>query len=183
ADKKIEKYGHNIKFDYRVMKNNSIIVENLAFDTMVASYLLNPGTRQHNLDALTFTELGYEKISKEDLLGKGRDKKNFTEVDTEKLSLYSCEDADFTWRLVSKLKKQLQEQKLDKLFYEIEMPLIPVLAGMEDDGICVDKKVLAGLSKEMEARIKALEKKIFKLAGMEFNIKSTQQLREVLFTC
>ncbi len=180
-DKKVEKYGHNIKFDFRVMKHNGVKVANVAFDTMVASYLLNPGTRQHNLDAVAFTELGFEKISKEDLLGKGREKKKFDEVETAKLGIYSCEDADFTWRLVNKLRPQLQEQKLDKLFQEIEMPLIPVLADTEDNGVCVDKKFLAGLSKEMEKRISELEKKIYKLAGKEFNIKSTQQLRDVLF--
>jgi DNA polymerase I len=180
-NKKIEKYGHNIKFDYRVMKNNGIIVENVAFDTMIASYLLNPGTRQHNLDAVTFTELGFEKISKDDLLGTGKNKISFSEVEIEKLSLYSCEDADFTWRLVNKLSAQLKEQGMDKLFHEIEMPLITVLAGMEDSGICVDKKFLANLSKEMDKRIKELEKKIYQLAGKEFNIKSTQQLRDVLF--
>jgi DNA polymerase I len=180
-NKKIEKYGHNTKFDYRVMKNNGIVVENVAFDTMVASYLLNPGTRQHNLDAVTFTELGFEKISKDDLLGTGKNKIIFSEVEIEKLYLYSCEDADFTWRLVNKLSAQLKEQGMDKLFQEIEMPLITVLAGMEDNGICVDKKFLANLSKEMEKRIKELEKKIYKLAGKEFNIKSTQQLRDILF--
>lgn len=180
-DEKIEKYGHNIKFDYRVIKSNGIDVANVAFDTMVASYLLNPGTRQHNLDALTFTELGFEKISKEDLLGTGKNKVGFAEVPTEKLAIYSCEDADFTWRLVNKLSKELKEQKLDKLFHKIEMPLIPVLADIEDNGICVDTKFLAELSKEMDKRIKELEKKIYKLAGKEFNIKSTQQLREILF--
>lgn len=178
---KVKKYGHNIKFDYRVMKNNGIVVENISFDTMIASYLLNPGSRQHNLDAVTFTELGYEKISKTDLLGTGRDKKQFSEVEVEKLSLYSCEDADFTFRLVDKLKKQLKEQKLFELFEKIEMLLIPVLAEVEDNGILLDKKVLKKMSEVMEGRIKKLEKKIFKLAGGEFNIKSTQQLREVLF--
>ncbi|HOZ55678.1 MAG: DNA polymerase I [Parcubacteria group bacterium ADurb.Bin316] len=178
---KIEKYGHNIKFDYRVMKSSGINVANVAFDTMIASYLLNPGTRQHNLDAVTFTELGFEKISKEDLLGKGRDKKNFNEVEAEKLSLYSCEDADFTRRLVNALSKQLREQKMEKLFYEIEMPLVTVLADMEDKGVLLDKNVLVELSREIDKRIKTLEKKIYKLAGIEFNIKSTQQLREILF--
>lgn len=180
-NEKIEKYGHNIKFDYRVMKHNGINVANSAFDTMVASYLLNPGTRQHNLDAVAFTELGFEKISKDDLLGKGKDKKTFAELAADRLGIYSCEDADFTWRLVNKLRPQLAEQKLEKLFHDIEMPLIPVLADTEDNGICVDKKFLANLSKEMDKRIKGLEKKIYQLAGKEFNIKSTQQLREVLF--
>ena len=163
------------------MKSSGINVANVAFDTMIASYLLNPGTRQHNLDAVTFTELGFEKISKEDLLGKGRDKKNFNEVEAEKLSLYSCEDADFTRRLVNALSKQLREQKMEKLFYEIEMPLVTVLADMEDKGVLLDKNVLVELSREIDKRIKTLEKKIYKLAGIEFNIKSTQQLREILF--
>jgi DNA polymerase-1 len=180
-DEKIKKYGHNIKFDIKVMNSNGINVHGVAFDTMVASYLLNPGTRQHNLDAVTFTELGFEKITKEDLLGKGRDKITFGELETEKLSLYSCEDADFTNRLVKRLEKQLREQKLDKLFHKLEMPLIPVLAGMENNGIKISSKFLGKIKKEVDSKIKKLEAKIKKVAGMDFNINSTQQLREVLF--
>jgi len=178
----IKKFGHNIKYDIRVMKNQGIEVAGVSFDTMIASYLLNPGTRQHNLDAVTFTELGFEKISKQDLLGKGRDKIKFNKVEDEKLMLYSCEDADFTNRLVAKLKKQLKEQKLDKLFNDIEMPLVKVLADMENNGILLNKKFLAQMSVKMAKKIKSLETKIQKLAGTKFNISSTQQLRKVLFT-
>jgi len=180
-DKNIKKYAHNGKFDMRVLKNNGIFVRGFAFDTMVASYLLNPGTRQHNLDAVTFSELGHEKISKNDLLGKGRDKITFAEIDDEKLMLYSCEDADFTNRLVNKLKKQLKDQKLDKLFNDIEVPLVNVLAGMEDNGIKINKNFLAKMSQGITKKIKQLENKIYKQAGEKFNISSTQQLRVILY--
>jgi DNA polymerase-1 len=195
-NEKIRKYGHNIKFDIRVMKNNGVDVGGVEFDTMIASYLLNPGTRQHNLDALTFSELGFEKITKDELLGsafakatadkKGKEKIlksqiGFADVETEKLYLYSCEDADFTFRLVRKLSKQLREQSLEKLFKDIEMPLAPVLAQMEDNGIKIDIKYLEKIKKGVDEKIKHLERKIKKEAGVDFNINSTQQLREVLF--
>jgi DNA polymerase-1 len=181
TDPKIKKYGHNIKFDVRVMEAQGVKVEGISFDTMIASYLLNPGTRQHNLDALTFSELGFEKISKDDLLGKGKEKISFPEVQEDKLSLYSCEDADFTNRLAIKLKSELKKQKLDQLFDKIEMPLVEVLAEMENNGILIDKKFLKKMSETASQKIEYLEKKIYKQAGMKFNINSTQQLREVLF--
>lgn len=180
-DEKIEKYGHNIKFDLRVLRANGVELRGIEFDTMVASYLLNPGTRQHNLDALTFSELGFEKISKDDLLGSGRNKTTFAEVDTEKLSLYSCEDADFTHRLVKKLKKGLKEKESDELFAKLEMPLISVLANMEDNGVKLDVRFLDKLSNKLKKDISSLEKKIWELAGEEFNINSTKQLKEILF--
>jgi len=180
-DEKIKKYGHNIKYDIEVMASLGINVKGVAADSMVASYLLNPGSRQHNLDAVTFNEFNHQKITKEDLLGKGKDKIAFSEVPIEKLYNYSCEDADFTNRLVEKLLPQLKKQKLIKLFNEIEMPLALVLAIMETNGIKIDKKFLAEMSKTVNKKISSLTKKIHELAGLEFNINSTQQLREVLF--
>jgi DNA polymerase I len=180
-DEKIKKSGHNIKYDLRVLRAHGINLKGIKFDSMIASYLLNPGTRQHNLDALTFSELNFEKISKDDLLGAGKDKKTFAEVETEKLAIYSCEDADFTERLVQKLGKQLKEKDSDKLFRELEMPLVPVLATMEDNGVKLDEKLLKSLSKKLTKDISVRELKIWKLAGGEFNISSTQQLKEVLF--
>jgi DNA polymerase I len=177
----IKKSGHNIKYDLRVLRAHGIDMQGIEFDSMIASYLLNPGTRQHNLDALTFSELNFEKISKDDLLGTGKDKKAFANVETEKLAIYSCEDADFTERLVQKLGKQLKEKDSDKLFRELEMPLVPVLATMEDNGVKLDEKLLSALSKKLTKKISALEKKIWELAGSEFNVSSTQQLKEVLF--
>ena len=180
-DEKIKKFGHNTKFDFEVLVNQGIDIKGFDFDTMIASYLLNPGTRQHNLDSITFTELGFEKISKNDLLGKGRERIAFDQVETEKMSLYSSEDADFTFRLVNKLGKQLKEQKLEELFEQIELPLSSVLAGMELNGINIDKNFLNNLSKKLHQKIEKLENKIYEQAGRKFNINSTQQLREVLF--
>jgi DNA polymerase-1 len=181
ASRNIRKICHNGKFDTRVVQSYGIVVDNLFFDTMVASYLTNPGTRQHNLDSLVYSELGHEKISKEDLLGKGKSKLSFEEVDSEKLSLYSCEDADFTNRLSRVLSKSLAEKKLEALFFEMEMPLVTVLADMENAGIKIDPDFLSGLSKKYGKKIRELEEEIWTLAGRSFNIKSTQQLKEMLF--
>ena len=180
-DEQIKKYGHNIKFDIEVMASLGITVKGVAADSMIASYLLNPGGRQHNLDAVTFNEFNHQKISKENLLGKGKEKIVFAQVPVEKLYNYSCEDADFTNRLVKKLLPELKKQKLIKLFEEIEMPLVLVLAIMETNGIKINKEFLADMGKTADKRISLLTKKIHELAGLKFNINSTQQLRDVLF--
>jgi DNA polymerase I len=180
-DAKIKKYGHNVKYDVEVMASYDINAKGVDGDSMIISYLLNPGSRQHNLDTVSFTELNWQKITKEDLLGKGRDKISFSEVALEKLYVYSCEDADFTNRLVKKLLPELKRAKLDDLFYKMEMPLVMVLADMEMNGILIDKKQLGKLKNRVAKEITALENKIYKLAGSEFNVNSTQQLREVLF--
>jgi len=180
-DPKIKKCGHNIKFDLRVLVNQGLEINGIYFDTMIASYLLHPENRQHNLDALTFSELNFEKINHVDLLGAGRDKIEFGTVPLEKLAIYSCEDADFTNRLVEILDKELHSEKLWELFTKIEMPLIPVLAQMEDNGILIDKSLLGKMGKELSREIKILEQKIYKAAGLKFNINSTKQLKEVLY--
>jgi len=180
-NRKVGKAAHNAKFDIRVLRGVGIKVNGLAFDTMLASYLLNPGTRQHGLDALTFSELRFEKISKQELLGSGRHKCRFDELETEKLALYSCEDADFTERLVQCLKPRLAEHQLDKLFYEVELPLVPVLVEMEENGVKLDQKLLKKTSGELTQKARKLESRIHKLAGRQFNAKSTQQLQKVLF--
>ncbi len=180
-DEKVKKFAHNMKFDTKVMESFGIHTKGLDFDTMLASYLLNPGSRQHNLDTLTFSELGFEKITKDDLLGVGRSRITFSEVELEKLMLYSCEDADFTNRLVKKLKGKLKEDEQDRLLKKIEMPLISVLAKMENNGIKIDEKFLGKLGKKADVKIKKIQKNIWKLAGSEFNIRSTKQLREILF--
>lgn len=182
TDPKVKKFAHNMKFDMRFMGEAlETEVKGIEFDTMIAAYLLNPGTRQNNLDAVSFQELGFEKISKEDLIGKGRDKITYSEVTDDRMSLYSCEDADCTYRLVRNLKKQLKEKDLEKLNKTIEVPLITTLARMENNGIIVDKKFLAKMSKKLNKEIKTLEKEIFDLADSQFNIKSTKQLNGILF--
>jgi DNA polymerase-1 len=178
---KIKKHGHNMKFDIRVLLNNGIYTKGIAFDTMIASYLLHPGTRQHNLDAVVFGELGFEKINKEDLLGKSKEKIDFQTVATEKLALYSCEDADFTQRLVEKLSWQMKDDRVEELFTTMEMPLVEVLAEMEQRGIKIDEDHLREVQKKTAKQIDTLEKNIHSLANSNFNINSTQQLRAVLF--
>lgn len=179
----IKKYGHNLKFDWRVLKNQGVSVDGMDFDTMIASYLLNPSSRQHNLDSLAFTELGFEKISKADLAASQPTQLSldFKALDTDKLSLYSCEDADFTNRLVVVLLKRLKEENLEELFRKIEMPLIPILGAMENNGIIMETAPLDKLSTEVGTKLDKLEKQIHKLAGSKFNINSTKQLKEVLF--
>jgi len=181
GNSKIKKICHNAKFDVEVMESNGIAVEGIYFDTMIASYLLNPGTRQHSLDTASFNYLNYQKISKEDLLGTGRNKISFGEVPVERLGLYSCEDADFTFRLYQKFAPELKRQKLNKLFHDIEMPLVRVLVEMEKTGIKLDIPYLANLEKIFAKELQELERQIQKLAGKNFNVNSTQQLQEVLF--
>jgi DNA polymerase-1 len=150
---------------------------------MIASYLLNPSSRQHNLDSLTFTELGFEKISKVNLADTQPTQLtiDFKALDPEKLSLYSCEDADFTNRLVKILAKRIKSEGLEDLFNKIEMPLIPVLGEMENNGIKIDLAPLKALDKEVSAKLTKLEKEIHGLAKSKFNINSTKQLKEILF--
>ncbi|NTW22244.1 DNA polymerase I [Candidatus Falkowbacteria bacterium] len=180
-DSKIKKYCHNAKFDLEVVSSQGVPVQGISFDTMIASYLLNPGSRQHNLDGLAFSELGFEKISKDDLLGTGRNRITFDQVPIERLANYSCEDADITWRLVKKIEPELKAHELAKLFKTMEMPLVPVLARMEELGISLDKDYLGKLGHKLHLKISSLEKKIYEQAGQEFNINSPLQLQEVLF--
>jgi len=180
-DKKIKKAGHNIKYDINVLASYDIKVKGVYFDTRVASYILNPGTRQHDLDSLAFAELGHDKINKEDLLGKGKNKITYQEVEVKKMANYSCEDADFTHRLIAKLKSKLKKQKIDKLFYKLELPLVSILANMEQVGILIDEKYLSKMNTKLSLRIQEVSKKIYKEADETFNINSTKQLKVVLF--
>ncbi len=182
ADENVKKIGHNLKFDIKVLIQNGLKVNGIYFDTMVGSYLLNPGTRAHKLDDLAFRELGYQMTKITDLIGeKGKGQTTLELVDPQKVADYSCEDADYTWRLVEIIEKQLRENNLWKLFQEIEMPLIEVLVEMEMNGIKLDEKHLSVLQKKVQKEIDSLTKQIHKLAGQEFNISSPKQLKEILF--
>ncbi len=181
ADKKVNKYGHNIKFDLKAVWSVGLDLQGIAGDTMIASYLINPDNRQNNLDALALRELNFEKINKDDLLGKGKNKINFNQVPLDRLSLYAAEDADITWRLAEKLDKDLKKAELKKLYEEIELPLITVLARMENHGVLLDKDYFHKLDKEIDKQINKLTAQIYELAGQEFNINSVQQLRNILF--
>ncbi|MFH1233799.1 MAG: DNA polymerase I [Patescibacteria group bacterium] len=181
CNEKIKKYGHNIKFDMEVIASLGIKVNGVAGDSMIASYLLNPGSRQHNLDAVTFSEFNFQKITKIDLLGAGRDKIDFKAVALDKIYIYSCEDVDFTFQLIKKLIPKLEEEKLIKLFLEVEMPLVEALAQMEIYGVKIDKEFLIKIKEKTDKRIYQLVDKIHQLAGEKFNINSTQQLRKILY--
>ncbi len=179
----VEKWGHNCKYDGEVLALAGIDVRPLAFDSMLASYLLNSGSRAHNLDALAFNEFGHQMIPIEELIGKkGKDQITMADVAVEKIAEYSGEDADYTYRLVKKFSPQLHTLKLQKLFEDIEMPLVPVLEHIELAGVKIDVKFLAKLGKAMGANIRKLEKQIHGYAKGEFNIKSPAQITEVLFT-
>jgi len=182
-DPKVGKWGHNCKYDGKILALAGIHVVPLAFDSMIASYLLNSGSRAHNLDALAFNEFGHQMIPIEDLIGKkGKDQITMEDVAVEKIAEYSGEDADYTYRLVKKFAPQLASFKLQKLFDDIEMPLVPVLTKIELAGVKIDSKFLAKLGKDMGVTIRKLEKQIHSYAKTEFNIKSPLQLKEVLFT-
>ena len=181
-DPKIKKIGQNIKYDLLVMKKVGIDVAGVYFDTMIASYVLNPIGRGHGLDVLAFSEFGHENIKITQLIGTGQKQKLFSEVSIEDACNYSGEDSDITWRLYEVFKKRLEEnKKTEELFYNVEMPLVKILTDMEFWGVMIDAKFLDKLSAKAQEKIDELEKKIIKMAGVDFNIKSTQQLAEVLF--
>ncbi len=180
-DPKIEKCGHNVKYDLEVLRHAGIHVQGYTFDTMIASYLLNPGSRQHGLDGAVFSEFGYQMQPITELIGKGKNQISLDNVPVAQVSNYSCEDADYTCRLVAPYRKRLQERDTIKLFKEIEMPLIPILADMEEVGILMDTVLLGTQAKSVRSTLKKLEAKIYRAAGQDFNINSPLQLKEILF--
>jgi DNA polymerase-1 len=181
ADEKIGKIAHNIKYDYAAMQHFGVEVKNLAFDTMIASYLLSPGSRTHNLDTSVFNEFGYQMQPIEELIGKGKTQAIMSSVDPKKVSFYCCEDTDFTLRLKNVFAPRLESEGLEKIFRELEMPLVTVLAAMEENGVLLDKKLFGRLEVDAAGKITALEKAIYKDAGHEFNINSPTQMKVVLF--
>ncbi len=173
--------GHNIKYDLHVLANEGIHIKNIAFDTIVASYLINPQTQRHNLDALSLEKLGEVKISIEDLIGKGKKQISMLEVPLEKITAYCCEDVDYTLRLKGLFEKDLELLGLNPVFHHIELPLIPILMQMERNGIYVDVKKLNTMSEQLKGQLKELEEQIYEMAGEEFNINSPKQLSAILF--
>ncbi|MDO8582089.1 MAG: DNA polymerase I [bacterium] len=180
-DVNIKKVCHNAKFDIEVCVTAGITVQGLAFDTMIASYLLNPGSRQHGLDKLAFEEFGFRMTPIKDLIGVGKKQITMDKVSLEKIVPYACADADYTWRLYEKFAKDERWVTVRKLFEEIEMPLLPVLIAMETVGVKIDTELLTILSKKVGKRLDALAETIHTLAGSDFNINSPLQLKEILF--
>lgn len=180
-DPAIAKVAHNIKYDFLALRRFGINVQNLAFDTMIASYLLSPGSRTHDLDTAVFNELGYQMQPITDLIGKGKEEIAVSAVDPEQMSWYCCEDTDFTLRLKGIYAPRLKSEKLEKIFSDIDMPLVRVLADIEDNGIKIDKKLFGSLEVEAAERIAKLEKEIYAFAGHPLNLNSPTQLKVVLF--
>jgi len=173
--------GQNVKYDLLVCRRAGIEVAEPLFDTMVAAYLANPGRREYNLDALALDYFGYKKIPLESLLGKKRNERTMDQAPIEQVADYSVEDACITWRLKEQLQKELDAKGVADLARDVEMPLVPVLAAMEETGVAVDTAVLADIAANLNARLSRLEKQIYAGAGHEFAINSPQQLGAVLF--
>jgi DNA polymerase-1 len=177
----ILKSGQNIKYDMLVLSHHGIELQGVEFDTMVASYVLNPSGRQHNLDALALEYLQIKKTPITDLIGSGKGQRTMREVPIDAVSRYACEDADVTWRLRDLLEAKLRETETWDLFQRVEVPLIAVLKEMEQVGICLDVPFLQEMSRDMDRQLLALTQQIYDLAGEVFNINSTQQLGRILF--
>jgi DNA polymerase-1 len=176
-DSRIKKTGHNIKYDLIILKNNGIELRGIYFDTMIASYLLMPNKANHNLNDVALHYLGYKKLSYNEVAGK----KNFREVNIEDATRYSGEDAHVALRLRGTLEPMLRREGLERLFHDIEIPLIEVLADMEMTGIRIDLALMKDLSEELQKEISSVEERIYFIAGERFNINSPKQLQEILF--
>lgn len=180
-NKEIMKVGQNIKYDMLVLANYGVQLQGPLFDTMVAHYVLQPELR-HNMDYLAEIYLNYQTIHIEELIGpKGKNQGNMRDLPPASVYEYACEDADVTLKLKNKLEKELDENNVRKLFEEIEMPLIPVLAYMERNGVRIDTEALKETSRHFTLRMKQIEEEVYQLAGTEFNIASPKQVGEVLF--
>jgi DNA polymerase I len=177
----ILKCGQNIKYDMLVLSRHGVDLQGVEFDTMVASYVVNPSGRQHNLDALALEYLQIKKIPITDLIGSGRAQRTMREVPIEEVARYACEDADVTWRLRDLLEAKLRETATWDLFQRVEIPLIGVLKEMEQAGVCLDVPLLQQMSQDMDRQLLTLTQDIHALAGEIFNINSTQQLGRILF--
>ncbi len=174
--------GQNIKFDRNVLAKYGINISSIKNDTMMMSYVLDASATRHNLDALSSYYLNYKTSTFEDVAGKGVKQITFDQVPIEEATNYAAEDADITLRLYEELNPKLESvASLKKLNDEIELPLIEVLSEMEQNGAILNSKILSSQSKDLENRIKKLEKKAYEIAGEEFNLGSTKQLREIFF--
>ncbi len=179
---RIEKVGQNLKYDMVVLRAAGVRLQGLAFDTMLASYLLDAGERNHNLDDLAQRYLNHTNITIESLIGTGKSQKRMDQVPTDRVADYAAEDALVAWRLVAPLSRRLADSTgLEQLLRTVEQPLVEVLVELESNGIAVDVARLAQLSEEFGRLLAELEREIYELAGCEFNIASPKQLQEVLF--
>ncbi len=179
-DGKLKKFGHNIKYDLIVLANEGVALKGVAFDSMLASYVLDPSKRQHGLDDLAMELLGHQNITFKDVAGKGAKQIGFDEVAIDVAAEYAAEDSDITFRLTHALRPRLRDETL-KLYEELELPLIDVLADMEMTGVRVDREHLKKMSSKLTKALKKHEDEIYAMAGEPFNINSPKQLGVILF--
>ena len=180
-DPKILKVGQNLKYDLEVLRNYGVCLDGPMWDTMIAHYLIQPELR-HNMDYMAEIYLHYQTIHIDELIGpKGKNQRSMRDLDPKDVYEYACEDADITLQLKNKLEPELKKYDCEDLFYHIEMPLMPVLAEMEMNGVCLDTQSLAETSKQFTARMNEIEARIYELAGEQFNIASPKQVGEILF--
>ena len=180
-DEAIPKYGQNIKYDMIVLAHYGIHLQGVAFDSMVASYVLNPSKRSHSMDNLAEEYLNYRTITYHEVVGKGAKQTTIDMIPVENVTTYAAEDADVTLKLTNILKPQVKENQLQQLYQDVELPLIDVLVTMERHGVKVDTAMLKTLSAEFTEKMKGLQQEIYQLAGQEFNINSPKQLGPILF--
>ena len=180
-DPKILKIGQNLKYDLEVLRNYNIYLKGPMWDTMIAHYLIQPELR-HNMDFMAETYLKYQTVHIDELIGpRGRKQRSMRDLAPEQVYEYACEDADITLQLKNKLEPQLKKHECEKLFYEIEMPLMPVLAEMEMNGVVLDTEALRQTSKDLTVRLSEIEHRIYEQAGEHFNIASPKQVGDILF--
>jgi len=177
----ILKIGQNLKYDLEVLRNYHVELRGPMWDTMIAHYLIQPELR-HNMDYMAEVYLHYQTIHIDELIGpKGKNQKSMRDLSPTLVYEYACEDADITLQLKNKLEPELKKHECENLFYEIEMPLMPVLAEMEMNGVCLDTDSLAETNKQFTTRMNEIEQRIYELAGQQFNIASPKQVGEILF--
>ncbi len=177
----VRKIGQNVKYDLLVLGHYGVHVKGVSFDTMIASYLLNPGKASHSLDSLALEYFNHKTITYAEVTGSGKKQRGFAEVDIRTATRYSGEDADITLRLKQTLAPLLREQNLERLFLDMEMPLMEVLVDMERTGVKINADFLKLMSKRLGLEMAEIERTIYELAGTEFNINSPKQLAEILF--
>ena len=173
--------GQNIKYDSLILKRHGISLRGIRYDSMIAEHILNPEKNSYKLDNLSIEYLGYEMQSIEELIGTGKDQISMADVPLDKTLFYAAEDADITFQISNKTMPLIEKNNLSKPYYEIELPLIPVLVEMENTGVFVDRKILSELSTDVDSMISILKEQIFSMSDGEFNLNSPKQLAEVLF--
>jgi DNA polymerase-1 len=180
-DAGILKVGQDLKYDLLVLRRAGATLRGMHFDTMIGSYLLDPGRREHGLDSLALQYLDHRTITYEEVAGKGKARRPFAEIEVEQCRDYACEDADIALQLADLFEPELEKLRLTRLFQTVEMPLIEVLAEMEWNGIRIDGVFFRDLRDRLASELRIIEKEIYGEAGIEFNINSNPQLREILF--